>query len=165
MRFWQLLGISLGHWRSMSIFILNMPFAIKKCISVSDLSSKMNRRLVWQKAMRIKQYLPTYNASIYLCTECSEQEKIPQIQICYIIFAANLIRIAICGLNQEKIRKLLVFVIEYKGGLLQRCDHSSGETHRTIRSASLNAKVIAYSCCHYKRKKEIILLKNFMFKL
>jgi hypothetical protein len=45
-----------------------MPFAIEKCISVSALSSKMNRRLGWQKAMRIKQDLPTYNASLYLRT-------------------------------------------------------------------------------------------------
>jgi hypothetical protein len=52
-----------------------MPFAIEKHISVSALSSKMNRRLVWQKAMRIKQGLPTYNVSIYLRTECSEREK------------------------------------------------------------------------------------------
>jgi hypothetical protein len=64
----QLLGISLGPWRSMSIFILNVPFAIEKRISVSALSSKMNRRLVWQKAMQIKQDLPTYNASINLRT-------------------------------------------------------------------------------------------------
>jgi hypothetical protein len=34
---------SLGPWRSMSIFILNMLFAIEKRISVSTLSSKMNR--------------------------------------------------------------------------------------------------------------------------
>jgi hypothetical protein len=52
-----------------------MPFAIEECISVSALSSKRNRQLVWQKAMRIKQDLPTYNASIYLRTECSEREK------------------------------------------------------------------------------------------
>jgi hypothetical protein len=59
----------------MSIFILKMSFAIEKHISFSALSSKMNRRLVWQKAMRIKQDFPTYNASIYLRTECSEREK------------------------------------------------------------------------------------------
>jgi hypothetical protein len=64
----QLLGISLGPWRSMSIFILNVPFAIEKRISVSAVSSKMNSRLVWQKAMQIKQDLPTYNASINLRT-------------------------------------------------------------------------------------------------
>jgi hypothetical protein len=46
LRFLQLLGIGLGPWRSMSIFILNMPFANAKHISVSALSSKMNRRLV-----------------------------------------------------------------------------------------------------------------------
>ena len=44
LRFLQLLGISLGPWRSMSIFILNVPFAIEKRISA--LSSKMNRRLL-----------------------------------------------------------------------------------------------------------------------
>ncbi len=43
-KFLQLLGINLGPWRSMSIFILNVPFAIEKPISVSALSSKMNRR-------------------------------------------------------------------------------------------------------------------------
>jgi hypothetical protein len=59
----------------MSIFTLNVLFAIEKCTSVSALSSKMNRRLVWQKAMRIKQDLPNYNASIYLRTDCSEGEK------------------------------------------------------------------------------------------
>jgi hypothetical protein len=59
----------------MSIYILNMPFAIEKRISISVLPSKMNRRFVWQKAMRIEQYLPNYNASIYLRTECSEREK------------------------------------------------------------------------------------------
>jgi hypothetical protein len=59
----------------MSIFILNMSFAIEKRISISALSSKMNRRLVWQKAMRIKQDLPTYNVSIYLRTECSERKR------------------------------------------------------------------------------------------
>jgi hypothetical protein len=59
----------------MSIFVLNMPFAIEKCISFSALSSKMNRRFVLQKAMRIKQDLPTYNAPIYLRTECLERKK------------------------------------------------------------------------------------------
>ncbi len=66
--------------------------------------------------MRIKQDLPTYNASIYLRTECSEreksrgpeQEKNPQIKICIIFSGANSVRIAICGPNQVKIRKLLV---------------------------------------------------------
>ncbi len=43
LRFLQLLGIGLGPWRSMSIFILNMPFANAKRISISALSSKMNR--------------------------------------------------------------------------------------------------------------------------
>ncbi len=43
LKFLQLLGIDLGPWRSMSIFILNVPFAIEKRISVSALSSKMNR--------------------------------------------------------------------------------------------------------------------------
>ncbi len=33
----------------MSIFVLNMPFAIEKHISLSAPSSKMNRRFVWQK--------------------------------------------------------------------------------------------------------------------
>ncbi len=75
LRFLQLLSISLGTWRSMSIFILNVPFAIEKSISFSALSSKMNRWFVWQKAMRIKQDLPTYNALIYLRTECSERKK------------------------------------------------------------------------------------------
>ncbi len=46
LRFLQLLGIGLGPWRSMSIFILNMPFANAKRISVSALSSKMNRQFV-----------------------------------------------------------------------------------------------------------------------
>jgi len=45
-KFLQLLGIDLGPWRSMSIFILNVPFAIEKPISISALSSKMNRRFV-----------------------------------------------------------------------------------------------------------------------
>ncbi len=43
LRFLQLLGIGLGPWRLMSILILNMPFANAKPISVSALSSKMNR--------------------------------------------------------------------------------------------------------------------------
>jgi hypothetical protein len=59
----------------MSIWVLNVPFAMEKRISFSALSSKMNRRLVWQKAMRCKQDPPTYNASIYLRTECSERKK------------------------------------------------------------------------------------------
>jgi hypothetical protein len=46
LKFLQLLGIDLGPWRSMSIFILNVPFSIEKRISISALSSKMNRRLV-----------------------------------------------------------------------------------------------------------------------
>ncbi len=46
LRFSQLLGISLGPWRSMFIFGLNMPFAIEKRISFSALSSKMDRRFV-----------------------------------------------------------------------------------------------------------------------
>ncbi len=45
LRFLQLLGLGLEP-RSMSIFILNMLFANAKRISVSALSSKMNRRLV-----------------------------------------------------------------------------------------------------------------------
>jgi hypothetical protein len=45
LKFLQLLGIGLGLWRSISIFILNMPFANIKRISVSALSSMMNRRL------------------------------------------------------------------------------------------------------------------------
>ncbi len=59
----------------MSIFILNMPFAIEKRISFSAVSSKMNRQFVWQKAKRIKQDLPAYNVPIYLRTECSERNK------------------------------------------------------------------------------------------
>jgi hypothetical protein len=60
----------------MSIFILNgVLFAIEKRISFSALSRKMNRRFVWQKVMRIKQDLPTYNAPIFLRTECSERKK------------------------------------------------------------------------------------------
>jgi hypothetical protein len=43
-----------GPWRSMSIFILNVPFAIEKRTFVFALSCRMNRRLVWQKTMRIK---------------------------------------------------------------------------------------------------------------
>ncbi len=85
-----------------SIVVLNMLFAIEKRISVSALSRKMNRRLVWQKAMRIKQDLLTYNASINLRTECSEREKScgvnqnkSAISNCFIICAANFIRIAI----------------------------------------------------------------------
>jgi hypothetical protein len=46
LRFLQLSGIRLGPWRSTSIFILNMPFAIEKRISFSASSSKMNRRFV-----------------------------------------------------------------------------------------------------------------------
>jgi hypothetical protein len=41
LKFLQLLGIGLGPWRSISIFILNMPFANTKRISVSALSSKI----------------------------------------------------------------------------------------------------------------------------
>ncbi len=52
-----------------------MPFAIEKNIFFSALSSKMNRRFVWLKVMRIKQDLPTYNVSIYLRTECFERKK------------------------------------------------------------------------------------------
>ncbi len=44
LKFLQLLGIGLGPWRSISIFILNMPFANTKRISVSGLSNNMNRR-------------------------------------------------------------------------------------------------------------------------
>ncbi len=43
----QWLGISLGLWRSMSIFVLNMLFVIEKCTSISALSSKLNRWFVW----------------------------------------------------------------------------------------------------------------------
>jgi hypothetical protein len=46
LRFLHLLGIGLGPWQSMFIFILNMPFANAKPSSVSALSSKMNRRFV-----------------------------------------------------------------------------------------------------------------------
>jgi hypothetical protein len=46
LRFLQLLGIILGPWRSMFIFILNVPFAIEKRISFSALSRKINRRFV-----------------------------------------------------------------------------------------------------------------------
>ena len=59
----------------MSTFVLNVPFAIEKRISFSALSSKMNRGFVWQLAMQIKQDLHTYNAPIYLRTECSERKK------------------------------------------------------------------------------------------
>ncbi len=59
----------------MSFSGLNMLFAIEKRISLSALSSKMNRRFVWQLAIRSKQDLPTYNAPIYLRTECSERKK------------------------------------------------------------------------------------------
>ncbi len=69
------MGISLGPWRSISIFDLNMLFAIAIRISVSALSSQMNRQLVWQKARRIKHDLPTYNASINLRTKCSERKR------------------------------------------------------------------------------------------
>jgi hypothetical protein len=45
LKFLQLLGIGLGLWRSISFFILNMPFANTKRISASALSSKINRPL------------------------------------------------------------------------------------------------------------------------
>ncbi len=44
LKFLQLLGIGLGPWRLISIFILNMPFPNTKRMSVSGLSSNMNRR-------------------------------------------------------------------------------------------------------------------------
>ncbi len=75
LRFLQLLGIGLGQWRSMSSFILKVPFAIAKHISFSAFSSKWNGRFVWQKALQIKQDRPTYNAPIYLRTECLERKK------------------------------------------------------------------------------------------
>jgi hypothetical protein len=56
-----------------------MPLAIEKRISASALSSKMNRRLVWQKAMRIKQDLPSYKPSIYLRTEISPPLRIVKV--------------------------------------------------------------------------------------
>ncbi len=73
---------------------LNMPFAIEKHISISTPSGKINKWLLWQKAMRIKQDLPPYNASIYLCTESSESERrrVPNKKK---IRAANSVRIAI----------------------------------------------------------------------
>jgi hypothetical protein len=73
----------------MSIFILNVPFAIEKRISFSALSSKMYRRFVLQKAMQIKQNLRPYNAPIYLPTECSERKKR-------------------CGPNKKKIRQFKI---------------------------------------------------------
>ncbi len=93
----------------MSIFDLNMPFAIEKRISFSALYSKMNRRFVWQLAMRSKQDLPTYNAPIYLRTECSERKKRRgpnkkknlRVQIWFIICATNFVRIAIDAVNFE----------------------------------------------------------------
>ena len=94
----------MGPLRSMSIFILNVPFDNEKCISVSACSSKMNRRFVCQKAMRYKEDLTTYNASIYLRTECCsvkrdavKTNKNPRIQIWLIICAATLLRIATCA--------------------------------------------------------------------
>jgi hypothetical protein len=59
----------------MSLFVLNILFAIAKRISVSALSSKMNWRLVSQKAMRIKHDFPAYNVLINLRTECSERKR------------------------------------------------------------------------------------------
>ena len=44
LKFLQLLGIGLGPWRSISILIFNVQFANTKRISVSGLSSNMNRR-------------------------------------------------------------------------------------------------------------------------
>jgi hypothetical protein len=38
LKFLQLLGIGLGQWRSMSIFILNVPFAIEKNVFPFPLS-------------------------------------------------------------------------------------------------------------------------------
>jgi hypothetical protein len=52
-----------------------MLFANAKRISVSVVSSKMNRRFLCNLAMRIKQDFPSYNAPIYLRTECSERKK------------------------------------------------------------------------------------------
>ncbi len=143
----MLLGISLGPWRSMFIFVLNMLFANEKHISISALSSKMNRRLVWQKAMQIKQDLPTYNASINLHTECSEHEKrcslnkkSQQFQNCSIICAANSIRIAIDAGN-------------FDASLLHCLHH--------ISSCQSNRLFILLE----RAEKEIwFLLKNFMFK-
>jgi hypothetical protein len=40
--------IKYGNRQSMSIFILKMPFAIEKRISVSALFSKINKRLLSQ---------------------------------------------------------------------------------------------------------------------
>jgi hypothetical protein len=63
--------------------------------------------------MRIKQIFRTYNALIYLRAECSERKlrRGPN-QIWLKNGAPNSIRIAICGPNQQKIRKVLVFWLE-----------------------------------------------------
>ncbi len=191
------MGISLGPWRSMSVFILNVLFAIEKRISFSALSSKMNRRFVFQKAMRIKQDLPTYSITRqFICApnvrsvkrDAARTRKNPRGWICFIICAPNLIRIAICA-GRLRCANIMAHgwsysilicgrtELEYrphpywcslKGlpGLL-RVNHTTTTTtcpsylecgniltHRTIRSASPNLKVIAYSFCCYKRKRK-----------
>jgi hypothetical protein len=71
----QMLGNGLGPWRSRFMYNLNTQLLNKYHISFSALSSKMNRRFVWQKALRTKQDLPTYNVPIFLRTEGSERKK------------------------------------------------------------------------------------------
>ncbi len=106
-----------------------LPF--EEHISVSAPSSKMNRRLVWQKAMWIEQDFPTYNASINLHIKYSEREKS-------------------CGLNKKKFA-IFALRILYASPLAQ----GTSMCHCSIVcTASLNVKVIAYSFCWGDRKSK-----------
>ncbi len=134
-RFLQLLGTSLGPWRLMSIFVLNVSFAIEKRISIPALSSKRNRRLVWQKAIRCKQDPPTYKASIYLLAECSEHEKRR-------------------GPNKNKSASSNLFHNLRWENFYVFWKNKIRETHWTICSALPDFKVITYSFCSCKRKRK-----------
>ncbi len=116
----------------------------------------MNRRFVWQLAMRIKQDLHPYNAPIYLRTECSERKKRR-------------------GPNKKKIREInsglrLALRIWSASPFAEESGlniYNPRIYWRTeILCVSLNDKVIAYSFSCYKRKRKYdISLKNCMFKL
>ncbi len=132
LRFLQLLGISLGPWRLMSIFILNVPFAIEKSISVSACSSKMNRRFVWQKTMWCKQDLSIIMRQ-FICAPNVRSVK----------------RDAVWTRKKSAILKLfhsLCCKFYPQGTSMRPCP--------IVCTASLNVKVIASLFCCYKRKRK-----------
>jgi len=130
-------GINLdrGPWRSIFMFILNLSFCVEKQFPFPLSTAELLGEYCYNRKQEVNMFMSviTYKLAHRLLfvkrlCEANLLKKNPRVQNCFIIHAANSVRIAIDAIKKWSIlnntRKRL--------------------THRTIGTLSLTVEVIAY---------------------